>query len=467
MQVEQLYTGCLSEAAYFISSEGEAAVIDPLRDVDMYIDMAKERGVTIKYIFETHFHADFVSGHLELSKKTGAPIVYGPQTNAKFPFHLAKDGEEFSIGKLRIKVLHTPGHTLESTCYLLSDEEGKPYCVFTGDTLFVGDVGRPDLFSGNMSKEELAGMMYESLNNKIKTLEDHVIVYPAHGPGSSCGKALGPETSSTIGAQKQNNYALQDMSKEDFIKTVTDGLSTPPAYFPINARINKEGYTALDEVMEQGLQALSVNELKEKLEEGVWILDTRPATVFTEGFVPESINIGLEGRFAEWAGSLLPFDQPLMLVTETGKEKESVVRLARVGIDKVVGYLDGGFEQWKEAGEPIDMIIDIEPDELAMDMPHDNRLEVVDVRKVTEFSAGHVKGARNAPLDTLMDPVNVAVIDSENNLYIHCAGGYRSVIAASLLKRQGYHNLRNVLGGYSKIKQVKNIPTVTPKQEVV
>jgi glyoxylase-like metal-dependent hydrolase (beta-lactamase superfamily II)/rhodanese-related sulfurtransferase len=467
MQVEQLYTGCLSEAAYFISSEGEAAVIDPLRDVDMYIDMAKERGVTIKYIFETHFHADFVSGHLELSKKTGAPIVYGPQTNAKFPFHLAKDGEEFSIGKLRIKVLHTPGHTLESTCYLLSDEEGKPYCVFTGDTLFVGDVGRPDLFSGNMSKEELAGMMYESLNNKIKTLEDHVIVYPAHGPGSSCGKALGPETSSTIGAQKQNNYALQDMSKEDFIKTVTDGLSTPPAYFPINARINKEGYTALDEVMEQGLQALSVNELKEKLEEGVWILDTRPATVFTEGFVPESINIGLEGRFAEWAGSLLPFDQPLMLVTEAGKEKESVVRLARVGIDKVVGYLDGGFEQWKEAGEPIDMIIDIEPDELAMDMPHDNRLEVVDVRKVTEFSAGHVKGARNAPLDTLMDPVNVAVIDSENNLYIHCAGGYRSVIAASLLKRQGYHNLRNVLGGYSKIKQVKNIPTVTPKQEVV
>ncbi len=467
MQVEQLYTGCLSEAAYFISSEGEAAVIDPLRDVDMYIDMAKERGVTIKYIFETHFHADFVSGHLELSKKTGAPIVYGPQTNAKFPFHLAKDGEEFSIGKLRIKVLHTPGHTLESTCYLLSDEEGKPYCVFTGDTLFVGDVGRPDLFSGNMSKEELAGMMYESLNNKIKTLEDHVIVYPAHGPGSSCGKALGPETFSTIAAQKQSNYALQDMSKEDFIKTVTDGLSTPPAYFPINARINKEGYTALDEVMEQGLQALSVNELKEKLEEGVWILDTRPATVFTEGFVPESINIGLEGRFAEWAGSLLPFDQPLMLVTETGKEKESVVRLARVGIDKVVGYLNGGFEQWKEAGEPIDMIIDIEPDELAMDMPHDNRLEVVDVRKVTEFSAGHVKGARNAPLDTLMDPVNVAVIDSENNLYIHCAGGYRSVIAASLLKRQGYHNLRNVLGGYSKIKQVKNIPTVTPKQEVV
>ncbi|OJW82216.1 MAG: MBL fold metallo-hydrolase [Bacteroidetes bacterium 46-16] len=467
MQIEQLYTGCLSEAAYFISSDGEAAVIDPLRDVDAYINMAKEKGVEIKYIFETHFHADFVSGHLELSKKTGAPIVYGPQTNAKFPFHLAKDGEEFHIGKLKLKVLHTPGHTLESTCYLLEDESGKPYCVFTGDTLFVGDVGRPDLFSGDMSKEELAGMMYDSLNTKIKTLDDSVIVYPAHGPGSSCGKSLGPETFSTIGAQKKSNYALQDMSKEDFIKTVTDGLSSPPAYFPINARINKEGYAGMDEVMEQGLQALPIAAFKEKVQDGAWILDTRAATVFTEGFVPESINIGLEGRFAEWAGSLLPFNQPLVLVAEEGKEKESLVRLARVGIDKVLGYLEGGFEKWKSAGEEIDLIIDIEPDELAMDMPHDNRLEVIDVRKATEFAAGHVKGAVNTPLDTLMDPVNVAMIDTENNLYVHCAGGYRSVIAASLLKRQGYHNLRNVLGGYSKIKQVKGIPKVSPTQEAV
>ncbi|MBS1587297.1 MAG: MBL fold metallo-hydrolase [Bacteroidetes bacterium] len=467
MQVEQLYTGCLSEAAYFIASEGEAAVVDPLRDVDTYINMAKEKGVTIKYIFETHFHADFVSGHLELAKKTGAPIVYGPQTNAGFPIHMAKDGEEFSIGKLKLKVLHTPGHTLESSCYLLNDESGKPYCIFTGDTLFVGDVGRPDLFSGNMSKEELAGMMYDSLNNKIKPLNDDIIVYPAHGPGSSCGKALGPETFSTIGTQKQSNYALQDMSKEEFVKTVTEGLSKPPAHFPLNAKINKEGYEGLDEVMERGLKPLSIAEFKEQVKNGAWPLDTRPATVFTEGFVPDSISIGLEGRFAEWAGSLLPFSQPLILVTEAGKEKESLIRLARVGIDNVHGYLDGGFEAWKNAGEKMDLIIDIEADELAMDMPHDNKLEVVDVRKPSEFEAGHVKSAVNAPLDTLMDPLNVAMIDSDNNLYVHCAGGYRSVIAASLLKRQGYHNLRNVLGGWGKIKQVKQIPTVTPKQEQV
>lgn len=467
MQVEQLYTGCLSEAAYFISSEGEAAVIDPLRDVDVYLDMAREKGVTIKYIFETHFHADFVSGHLELSRKTGAPIVYGPLTKAGFPIHLATDGEEFNIGKLKMKVLHTPGHTLESTCYLLHDEDGKPYSIFTGDTLFVGDVGRPDLFSGNLSKEDLAGMMYESLNTKIKTLNDDIIVYPAHGPGSSCGKALGPETHSTIGAQKQSNYALQDMSKEDFIKTVTEGLSTPPVYFPINARINQQGSTGLDEVMEQGLKALPISEFKEKVKAGAWILDTRAATVFTQGFVPDSISIGLDGRFAEWAGSILPYDQSLVLVTEAGKEKESVVRLARVGIDKVEGYLEGGFEAWSNGGENIDMIIDIEADELAMDIPHDPRLEVIDVRKVSEFEGGHVKGAVNMPLDTLTDPLNVAMIDTDNNLYVHCAGGYRSVIAASLLKRQGYDNLRNVLGGYSKMKQVKNMPIVIPAQENV
>ena len=467
MQVEQLYTGCLSEAAYFISSEGEAAVIDPLRDVDTYINMAKEKGVTIKYIFETHFHADFVSGHQELSKKTGAPIVYGPLTEARFPIHLAKDGEEFAIGKLKMKVLHTPGHTLESTCYLLNDENDKPYCIFTGDTLFVGDVGRPDLFSGNMTKEDLAALMYDSLNTKIKTLDDNIIVYPAHGPGSSCGKALGPETFSTIGAQKQGNYALQEMSKEDFVKTVTEGLSTPPVYFPINARINKEGSEGLDEVMERGLQPLSIAEFKEKVKNGVWILDTRPATVFTEGFVPESVSIGLDGRFAEWAGIILPFKQPLVLVTEEGKEKESLVRLARVGIDNVQGYLEGGFEKWKNSGEEIDLVIDIEADELAMDMPHDTRLEVLDVRKPNEFAAGHVKGAVNAPLDTLTDPLNIAMIDIDNNLYVHCAGGYRSVIAASLLKRQGYHNLRNILGGYSKIKAVKNMPIVTPTQEAV
>ncbi|MBS1772723.1 MAG: MBL fold metallo-hydrolase [Bacteroidetes bacterium] len=460
MVVEQFYTGCLSEAAYFIASDGEAAIIDPLRDVDVYIQKAKEMGVTIKYIFETHFHADFVSGHLELSKKTGAPIIYGPQTKAGFEIHLANDGEEFHVGKLKIKVLHTPGHTLESTCYLLSDEAGKDYCVFTGDTLFVGDVGRPDLFSGNLTKEELAGYMYNSLQTKIKTLADDVIVYPAHGPGSSCGKNLGPQTSSTIGEQKQSNYALQDMTKEEFVKVVTDGLSTPPAYFPINARINKEGYDSLDDVMNKALQPLSIKDFKQKVKDGAWILDTRNSNTFTEGFVPDSLSIGLDGRFAEWAGSLLPFDQPLVLVTEVGKEKESAIRLSRVGIDNVQGYLDGGYEAWKTAGETIDMIIDIEPEELVMDIPHDSKLEIIDVRKSTEFEAAHVKGAQNAPLDTLMDPMNVAMIDMDNNLYVHCAGGYRSVIAASILKRQGYDNLRNVLGGFGKIKEVKDAPIV-------
>lgn len=465
MDVTQLYTNCLSEAAYFITSNGEAAVIDPLRDVDTYLKMAEEKGVTIKYIFETHFHADFVSGHLELAQKTGAPIVYGPETKASFKFHEAKDGEVFKIGNVALKAIHTPGHTLESTSYLLHDENGTPYCVFTGDTLFVGDVGRPDLFSGNMSKEELAGLMYDTLQTKIKTLPDHVIVYPAHGPGSSCGKNLGPDTSSTIGAQKSSNYALQDMTKEEFITAVTTGLSTPPAYFPINARINKEGYDSLDNVLASA-QGLNVEDFKQQAANGAWILDTRPATIFTAEFVPGSISIGLDGRYAEWAGSLLPYNQPLILVTEDGKEKESIIRLARVGIDNVIGYLDGGIEAWKNAGEQIDMIIDIEPEELAMDLPHDNKLEVLDVRKPSEYDAGHVKGAVNIPLDTLTDAVTVANIDDDKNLYIHCAGGYRSVIAASLLKRQGYHNLRNVLGGFGKIKNVENMPVVTPRPSV-
>ena len=462
MEIKQLYTGCLSEAAYFISSEGEAAVIDPLRDVDAYLQMAAERGVKIKYIFETHFHADFVSGHIELSQKTGAPIIYGPDTHASFDVHVAKDNEEFMVGKLKIKAMHTPGHTLESTCYLLHDEAGAPYCIFTGDTLFVGDVGRPDLFSGNLSKEELAGMMYDTLQNKIKPLNDNIIVYPAHGPGSSCGKALGPETFSTIGAQKAGNYALQEMTKGEFIKTVTSGLSTPPSYFPVNARINKEGYDSLDSVYEKGLQALSIVQFKEKVAADAWILDTRNSAIFTQGFVPESISIGLDGRFAEWAGTLIPTKQALVLVTDPGMEKESITRLARVGIDNILGYLEGGYEAWVNAGETIDLIIDIEPDELAMDIPHDNLLEVIDVRKPSEFDIAHVKGAHNVPLDTLADPVNIAMIDDSNNLYIHCAGGYRSVIAASLLKRQGYHNLRNILGGFSKMKAEKGIPIVTP-----
>jgi hydroxyacylglutathione hydrolase len=462
MEIKQLYTNCLSEAAYFIASDGEAAIIDPLRDVDTYIKMAEEKGVKIKYIFETHFHADFVSGHIDLSKKTGAPIIYGPDTDASFKIHMAKDGEEFTVGKLKIKALHTPGHTLESTCYLLYGEDSAPYCIFTGDTLFVGDVGRPDLFSGNLSKEDLAAMMYDSLQNKIKPLNDNIIVYPAHGPGSSCGKNLGPETFSTIGAQKATNYALQEMTKPEFIKVVTTGLNTPPSYFPVNARINKEGVESLDEVFSKGLVPLSIAQFKQKTKEEAWILDTRPATVFTNGFVPESISIGLDGRFAEWAGTLIPHNQPLILVTEQGKEKESITRLARVGIDNVQGYLDGGFEAWSNSGEPIDLIIDIEPDELAMDIPHDNLLEIIDVRKASEFDAAHVKGALNVPVETLMDPLNVAMIEEDKNLYVHCAGGYRSVIAASLLKRQGFHNLRNILGGFAKMKTEKGIPVVYP-----
>ncbi len=466
MDVKQIYTGCLSEAAYFISSEGEAAVIDPLRDVDSYLRMAEEKGVKIKYIFETHFHADFVSGHLELSRKTGAPIIYGPQTEAKFPVHIAEDGEEFMIGKLRLKAVHTPGHTLESTCYLLHDESDQPYCIFTGDTLFVGDVGRPDLFSGNLSKEELAGQMYDSLQRKIKPLEDHIIVYPAHGPGSACGKSLGPETFSTIGEQKRSNYALKDMSREEFIDAVTSGLSEPPAYFPVNARINKEGYDSLDEILGTA-QALSVEEFKERKKAGAWIVDTRPASEFTGSFIPDSIFIGLDGRFAEWAGTLLPFNQPLILVTEEGREEESIIRLSRVGIDNVQGYLKGGFATWQAAGQRTDMIIDIEAEELAMDIPHDNKLEIIDVRKESEFEAGHVRGAQNVPLNQMMDTVIIANINDDNNLYVHCAGGYRSVIAASLLKRQGYHNLRNILGGWSRIREVKKMPLIAPSSQEI
>jgi glyoxylase-like metal-dependent hydrolase (beta-lactamase superfamily II)/rhodanese-related sulfurtransferase len=454
MFIKQLYTGCISEAAYYIESNGEAAVIDPLRDIDAYLQMANERKVKIKYIFETHFHADFVSGHLDLSQSTGAPIVYGPETNTKFPVHVAKDGETFKVGDLTIEVLHTPGHTLESSCYLLKDANGKNHCVFTGDTLFVGDVGRPDLAQkGNeLTMNDLAGMMYESIHTKLFPLEDDVIVYPAHGPGSSCGKNLGPNTHSTIGEEKQFNYALKAATKEEFIKEVTDGIAAPPLYFPINAKINKEGYDSLDEVLLNGLKALSVSAFKNLITDDTIILDSRNANLFTQGFIPGSISIGLEGRFAEWAGSLLSFNVPVLLVTEPGKEKETIVRMARVGFDKVKGYLDGSFEAWKNAGEEIDLIIDVEADELMMDIPHDKNLLVVDVRRETEFADGHLKDAINLPLIDMNDPATLADFEDTQNLYVHCAGGYRSVIASSILKKQGFHNLRNVVGGWDKIK---------------
>jgi hydroxyacylglutathione hydrolase len=455
MFIKQLYTGCLSEAAYYIESNGEAAVIDPLRDIDAYLELSNERKSRIKYIFETHFHADFVSGHLDLGKVTGAPIVYGPGTNTNFPVHVAKDGETFKVGDLTIHALHTPGHTLESTCYLLKDKNNKDHCVFTGDTLFVGDVGRPDLAQkGNeITMNDLAGMMYDSIHAKLFPLADDVIVYPAHGPGSSCGKNLGPNTHSTIGEEKQFNYALKTATKDEFIKEVTDGIAAPPLYFPINAKINKEGYDTLDEVLVNGMKALPVSVFKNLINDDTIILDTRNATVFTHGFVPGSVSIGLEGRFAEWAGSLLPFDAAILLVTEPGKEKETIVRLARVGFDKVQGYLEGSYEAWKNAGEKVDMIVDVEADELMMDIPHDKNLVVLDVRRPTEFADGHLKDALTIPLNDMNDPGSMANIEDEQNLYVHCAGGYRSVIAASLLKRQGIHNLRNVLGGWGKIKE--------------
>lgn len=457
MHIQQLYTNCLSEAAYYIESNGEAVVIDPLRDVEMYIHLAEERGAKIRYIFETHFHADFVSGHLDLSRKTGAPIIYGPNTETGFPIYHAVDGEIFPFGNVNIEALHTPGHTLESTCYLLRDETGKPHALFTGDTLFVGDVGRPDLSSGDLTKEALAGMLYDSLAGKILPLPDDLIIYPAHGPGSACGKNLGPHTHSTLGEEKKTNYALQPQEREAFIKAVTDGLTPPPQYFPVNARINKEGYDSLDSVMKNSLQPLSIDEFKMRMQ-GAVILDTRKADVFTTGFVPGSINIGLEGRFAEWAGNLLNFTDPIILVTETGQEEESVLRLARVGFENVAGYLEGGFEAWKAAGRQIDMVIDVDPDELALDMPFDENLVVIDVRKEIEFGGGHVKGAQNVPLETLTDPGSMAYLEDTQNIYVHCAGGYRSVIACSLLKRQGIHNLRNVTGGWKAIQENGKIP---------
>lgn len=457
MYIKQLYTDCISEAAYYIESNGEAVVIDPLRDTDEYIRLATERRAVIKYIFETHFHADFVSGHLDLSKKTSAPIVYGPHTVTNFPVKIAKDGEVYKLGNISFKVLHTPGHTLESSCYLLKDENGKDHAIFTGDTLFVGDVGRPDLSSGDMSKEELAGIMYDTIQQKILPLADEVLVYPAHGAGSSCGKNLGPNTFSTIGEEKQNNYALQPQSKEAFIAAITDGLEDAPKYFSVNAKINKEGYNSLDEIKAKGLTALTVEAFKNKMSEDILVVDTRPADIFTEGFVPGSIFIGLEGRFAEWAGNLLSFNKTLLLITEKGKEEETVIRLARVGFATIEGYLKGGFDAWQKAGENVDLIISVEADELAMDIPFDPYLQVVDVRKEIEFADGHVKAAINMPLADMTDVAMIAGFEENQNLYIHCGGGYRSVIACSLLKKQGIHNLRNVTGGWTKIKEEKSI----------
>lgn len=466
MLVEQLYTNCLSEAAYFIADNGEAAIIDPIRDIEQYLSLAKKHQARIKYIFETHFHADFLSGHLELAEKTGAQIIYGPTTHAKFKFHEAKNGEQFSIGNLKIELLHTPGHTLESSCYLLFAEDGQPYCVFSGDTLFVGDVGRPDLFSGELSKEELAGMMFESLK-KLKALPDNVIVYPAHGPGSACGKALGKETYSTIGTQKATNYALKAGTQKDFIQQVTDGLKEAPAYFAEMARLNSQEVVSLESVLEKSLKALSPVEVEEASKGNVWLLDVRNPEVFTQEFVPGSVNIGLNGRFAEWAGKLLPYTEPIIVIADEDKEKEAIIRLARVGFQNVIGYLKHGILAWKAEGKATDMIIDVAAEELAMDIRFDKKIEVIDVRNPGEFEAGHVKGAQLTPLESFNDPMIIAQIDEDKNLYVHCAGGYRSATACSLMKRQGFTNLRNVLGGWNKIKAEQDMPLVFPHKQTV
>jgi len=450
MHIQQLYTNCLAEAAYYIESNGEAAIIDPIRETEPYLALAKERGTKIKYIFETHFHADFVSGHIDLANKTGAEIIYGPMAETDYKVRNLKDGEELKVGHLTIRAIHTPGHTPESTCYLLLDESYQEYCVFTGDTLFVGDVGRPDLLDGKMTKEQLAGMMYDSLNNKIKKLPDEVIVYPAHGPGSSCGKNLGPEKQSTIGTEKQMNYALADMKREDFIKVLTEGLTPPPAYFFSDAMINKQGYAAIDGVMKRNMKALSIPEFEKEVASGTVILDTRCPDDFEKGFIPGSINIGLNGMYAIWAGTILDINVPLAIVCDAGKEEESVMRLARVGYEKVNGFLDGGVDAWKNAGKPMDTVTSIDPPEFA-DRVH-NGEKVLDVRKITEAEEGHVKGATVIPLAELKQ--NLDALDKNTPVIIHCRGGYRSMVAASLMKRQGFKDVTNVHGGWSHFKNI-------------
>lgn len=458
MYIEQLYTNCLAEAAYYIESEGEAAIIDPLRETDPYINLANARKAKIKYVFETHFHADFVSGHIDLSRQVNAPIVYGPHAQTHYPVYNAKDGEEFTLGKLKIRVLHTPGHTPESACFLLFNEEGKPHAIFTGDTLFVGDVGRPDLLDGVMSREELASMMYDSLNNKIKTLPDDVMVYPAHGPGSACGKNIGKETFSTIGEQKRFNYALQNMSREVFIQQVTTGIQPPPQYFFEDARINKMGYDPLEQVIQQNTRALDVAAFREAVAKGAVILDTRQADDFEKGFVPGAINIGLNGQFAVWVGTLLDISQPIVLVTAAGKEAESVLRLARVGYEKVVGYLAGGAAAWDGK---LDVVKSISAEEMLTQM--NQHIDVLDVRKPGEWQVSHVKDASFLPLAEF--PGNLEALDKHKPYIVHCGGGYRSMTAISIMKNHGFTNLVNVYGGFGAMQKA-GIPVVTEEVTV-
>lgn len=451
MKVEQLYTGCLAEAAYYIESGGEAAIIDPLRETEPYLKKLLRSGAKLTYIFETHFHADFVSGHVDLAGKTGATIVYGPGAVTKFNSHTAKDNEEFSIGKVRIKVLHTPGHTMESSTFLLLDEEGKEHAIFTGDTLFIGDVGRPDLaVKTDLTKEDLAGFLYDSLRNKIMPLPDEVIVYPAHGAGSACGKSMSKETFDTLGHQKKVNYALQPMAKEAFIRKVTEGLTAPPQYFPFNARMNKMGYSAFDEVLNQGMRKLSPDEFEALVNtSGALVLDTRNAAAFSKGFIPGAVNIGIDGQFAPWVGALITdIRQPVVLVADAGREEEAVTRLARVGYDHTLGYLEGGIEAWKKAGKEVDVIESIPASEFA-DRMIKGGLKVLDVRRLSEYEAGHMDGAENLPLDYINEWTGQ--LDRNTHYYIHCAGGYRSMTAGSVLKARGFEQITDIAGGFNAI----------------
>ena len=454
MKIEQIYTGCLAQGAYYIESEGEAAIIDPLREVEPYLKRVQADGAKIKYIFETHFHADFVSGHVTLSKESGAPIVYGPLANPSFDAIIAEDGQEFPLGKLIIVALHTPGHTMESTTYLLRDENGKDHAIFSGDTLFLGDVGRPDLAqkAADMTQEELAGTLFDSLRNKIMPLADDVIVYPAHGAGSACGKNMMKETVDTLGNQKNMNYALRaDMTREEFIKEVTDGLLPPPQYFPLNVKMNKEGYDDIDEVIERGAVALSPAAFETAANEtGAVVLDVRHQDDFAKAHIPRSIFIGLNGSFAPWVGALIAdVKQPILLITPEGKEEETITRLSRVGFDGTIGYLKGGIEAWEASGKETDSVQSIQAD--AFKGKVEEGVPVFDVRKETEYSAEHVDKAHLTPLDFLND--HLTEFPSEETFYVHCAGGYRSMIAASILKSRGVHNLVDVAGGFAAIKK--------------
>ena len=455
MKIEQIYTGCLAQGAYYIESNGEVAIIDPLREVRPYIKKAEEANAIIKYIFETHFHADFVSGHVTLSKETGAPIVYGPLANPTFEAIIATDGQEFKLGELTLKVLHTPGHTMESTCYLLRDKNGKNHALFSGDTLFLGDVGRPDLAqkAANMTKEDLAGILFDSLRTKIMPLADDVIVYPAHGAGSACGKNMMKETVDTLGNQKKMNYALRaTMSKEEFIAEVTDGLLPPPKYFPMNVKMNREGYEDMVDVLERGTTALNPEAFEAVANEtDAIVLDVRHQDDFVQGHIPRSIFIGLNGDFAPWVGALIAdTKQAILLVAPEGKQEEAITRLSRVGFDGTIGYLEGGFAAWKRTGKEVDVITSLSSDAVKAELEK-KKEQLFDVRKEMEYEAEHVKDAHLAPLDFLND--HLAEFPKDGNFYVHCAGGYRSVIAASILKSRGIHNLINIEGGFPALKK--------------